>query len=1049
MSDLDHTIFNERPESQDRAIAELRSLGYAYVPRAEADVKRGHLSKVLFTDELRKFLGSQTFSYRGKLTAFSDSAVGNAIRDIDATMQSGLMAASKTIYDMLLSGRCYEQQLFDGFKQSFDLPFIDWEHPDKNIWQVTEEFSVERENGKFVRPDIVILINGIPLVVIECKNSSIDVTEGIKQNVRNSKPEYIPQLFKFAQLVIAVNPNDVRYGTCGTPSEFYARWQEEETKWLDDTVRKHIPDNHPTVQDRNIVSLLSRERLFNLIRYYVFYDNNIKKIARYQQYFGVENIVQRLKRQDQKGTSNGVIWHTQGSGKSLTMVMLTKRIIADHEFPHPRFVLVCDRVNLIKQLRDNFIKTGMAPVQATTGRGLVTLLEDKTNTIVTTTVNKFEAAAKSRAKITDDNIILLVDESHRSHQGAFHNYMNEVLPNAMKIGFTGTPLLRNDQLSTYSKFGPLIGKAYKFADGIRDGVIVPLVYEGRIVEQSLSNTMIDDYLQYLLAPLADEPKEDLRKKWSRFLPLAQTEPRLSMIAFDIHHHFTTYCKPRGFKAMVAASSRAAAIDLEEKINRLGEIRAAALICPDNVSEDDEDSLTSQDKKKIRNFFKNKVEPRFGQNYSAYEDWVKDNINGGEDIDIVVVKDMLLTGFDAPPLAVLYVDKSMRDHSLLQAIARVNRIYPGKDFGLIVDYFGIFGKLNIAMELYGNEENAVTAGLDGFVPEDLEQSLTNIVAKQTELLDSHRKLLAIFDGKNVDINNPRQCQGVFAEEDNPDAQNLRKDFYERLLSFSRLMELALSSYNLYKAIGFDTMEWLKRDLLFFQKLRSALELIHAEKVDFSKYEDGIRSLLNTFVQSAPAVQKIEPIMIHDAEAMNKQLAEIDGCKAKAAYIKTRLVAELEAKRYEDPLRYKKFSERIKETLDEYREQRDENTYFEKMQRIADDFREGYTGNHYPLSIQDDNDAKAFYGIVSDFLGKYGDLNHEEYDEALGKLSIEINEAIKSLARVDWRHNNAIHKNMTQAIEDLLWDFSDTHSFQLSEQELDKMLESTKKTALCRY
>lgn len=1047
---LDPTIFNERPESQERAIAELQSMGYTYISRAEGEAKRGALSKVLFPDEMRRFLGSQTFRYKGELTAFADRTIGNAIRDFDVPLQNGLMSASKTIYDTLLLGRSYEEQLFDGAKQSFDLSFIDWEHPEKNIWQVTEEFSVERENGKFVRPDIVILINGIPLVVIECKNSCIDVTEGIRQNVRNWQPDYIPQFFKFVQIVMAVNPNDVRYGTCGTTSGFYARWQEEDTKWLEETVRRHIPDKTPTVQDRNIVSLLSRERLLNLIRHYVFYDSNIKKIARYQQYFGVENILKRIKKEDKKGTSSGVIWHTQGSGKSLTMVMLTKRILADPALARSRFVLVCDRVNLIKQLRDNFIRTGMSPVQATTGRGLVSLLKDKGNAIATTTLQKFEAAAKSRAHIADDNIILLVDESHRSHKKEFHNYMLEVLPNAVKIGFTGTPLMRQDQLSTYSKFGPLIGHSYQFADGILDGVIVPLVYEGRIVDQSLSNSQIDDYLHQLLVPLTDEQKEDMRRKWSRFRRLAETDPRLSMIAFDIHHHFNTYCRPRGFKAMIAAGSRASAIELQHKINAIGGgIRAAALICPENAKEGEDEELTNLDRKKIRTFFKEHVEPRFGQNYNSYEDWIKDNINGGDDLDIVVVKDMLLTGFDAPPLAVLYVDKSMKEHTLLQAIARVNRIYPGKDFGLIVDYYGIFGKLNIAMELYSNAENAVNSGLDGFKPEDLDQSLTNATAKCQELFESHKKLLEIFEGRNINIHNPRECQNIFAEEDNPDAKALRKDFYERLHLFSRLMDLTLNSYNLYRAVGFEKIQIFKSDLLFFQKLRISLELIHGEKVDFTKYEDGIRSLLNTFVSSAPVTQKIEPVMIHDADAMDKQLAEIDGGKAKAAYIKTRLVAELEARRYEDPLRYKKFSERIKETLDEYRQLRDENAYLRKMERIADDFRQGFTGNHYPACIENDNDAKAFYGIVTDFLGKYGSMNDLEYDEALGNLSFEINSAIKALARVDWRHNNSIHKNMTQAIEDLIWDFSDVHEFELPLKELDKMLENTKKTALSRY
>ena len=1047
MNALDHTIFDERPESQERAIAELRSMGYAYVPRAEAEKKRGSLNKVLFPDELRRFLGSQTFSYRGKNTAFSERTIGAAIRALDVTLERGLMSASKTIYDMLLLGRSYEETLYDGAKQSFDLPFIDWEQPEKNIWQVTDEFSVERDNGMYVRPDIVLLVNGIPLVVIECKKSSVDVSEGIKQNIRNWQPDYIPNLFKFAQIVIAMNPNDVRYATSGTPAEFYAKWQEEDGKWLDEVVRRHIPDNHPTVQDRTIVSLLSKERLLNLIRYYVFYDNGIKKIARYQQYFGVENIMRRLKKEDKKGTSSGVIWHTQGSGKSLTMVMLTKRVLVEPGMEHSRFVLVCDRVNLVKQLRDNFIKSGLAPVQATTGRGLVSLLQDPGNTIITTTINKFLAAAKARTRIGDENIILLVDESHRSNSGELHNYMNEVLPNAKKIGFTGTPLMKHEESSTFHQFGPLIGKPYKFADGIRDVVIVPLVYEGRMVDQNLSSSQIDEYLQHLIAPLVDEQKkEELRQKWSQLKPLLGTEQRLSMIALDIHHHFLTYCKPRGFKAMVVASSRACAIELQDKINEQGGVRAAALICREDTPDgEDEPPPTAKDKRKIRAFFKKQVEPRFGaNNYDAYEEWVKNNIKGGDDLDIVVVRDMLLTGFDAPPLAVLYVDKRMQGHTLLQAIARANRIYPGKDYGLIVDYIGIFSELNIAMDLYSKYAN-----MQDFSKDDLDQSLTDATAKKEELLDSRKNLLRIFEDRNVDVSNPRECQNVFSEEDNPEAKSLRKDFYEKLRHFARLMELAMGSYSLYKTIGFDQMQTLKQDLLFFEKLRRSLELIHGEKVDFSQYEDGIRSLLDTFVISMPVRQKVEPVMIHDTKAMDKQLKELDGAKAKASYIKTRLVAELTARKDEDPLRYKKFSERIRQTLDEYRVQRDENAYLEQMKQIAEDFRQGQIGNHYPPGIMSDNDAKAFYGIVSEILGKYGNLSDEEYDESVGKLAADINSAIKALARVDWRHNAAIHKNMTQAIEDLLWDFSDEHHFDLSEEDMDRMLENTKKTALSRY
>lgn len=1041
----DHTIFNERPESQDRAIRQLQAMGYQYIPRVEAEQKRGRLSNVLFPDVMREFLSSQSFRYREKMTPFSERSIGAAIRDLDFPLVSGLMTASKNIYDSLLYGKSCEEELFDGGRQSFDLNYINWDEPDKNIWQVTDEFSVERINGKYVRPDIVVLINGIPLVVIECKKSSVDVEEGVRQNIRNWQPEYIPQLFKFVQVVIAMNPNEVKYATTGTPQELFCKWVEEDKKWQEEAAKRYTGESITSEQDKVIVSLLSKERLLKLIRYYILYDNNVKKIARYQQFFGVENTMRRIKGEDDKSTRSGVIWHTQGSGKSLTMVMLVKRIIADKEVKNPRFVLVCDRINLVKQLKDNFIHTGLNPAHATTGKGLVSLLQNRGETIITTTINKFENAARSRTKIKDDNIFLLVDESHRSHTGEFHNMMNEVLPNAVKIGFTGTPLLRKDKNNTYKKFGPLIGKAYKFEDGIRDKVIVPLVYEGRIIPQEVSNEKIDDYLKYILEPLNEEQREDMRRKWSRFVPLAQTRQRIDMIAFDIHEHFITYCKPRGFKAMVAASSRATAIDLQHAINQIGSVKAAALICPENISENDEQTITTQDKKKIRDFFKNEVEPLFGQNYDDYEEFVKNNIVDGEDLDIVIVKDMLLTGFDAPRLGVLYVDKPMKEHTLLQAIARVNRIYPGKSFGLIVDYWGLFANLNTAMDLYNDDES----GFSGYDSDDLSDSIYTANEQKEKLQKSHMELWAIFNNKDFDKENPRAWHAFFEDEDADVGKERRKLFYQKLSDFSKQMELAMGSYSLYSSIGFEQMQVYKKDLLFFQKLRASLMKIYAEKVDFSKHEDGIRSLLNNFISSEPVEIIVDPIPIHDKTAMDKQLEEIDEAKSKAAYIRTRLVSELESRRYDDPMLYRKFSERIKATLDEYRKSRDENAYFAQMQKLADDFREGFTGHNYPANIDADNDAKAFYGIVSDVLAKYHPKPDDIFDEEMGVLSSNINKTIRNLARVDWRFNASIHKKMNQALDDLIWDFSEEHGLDLPVEQIDLLLENIMKTAMSRY
>ena len=1077
MSTLDPTIFNEANASQKRAVEMLRSMGYVYVPRAEADRKRRAAANVLFYDELEKFLSSRTYEYRGMVHPFSGRSVGKAMRDLDEPLSGGLMAASKSVYDMLLVGRSYEETAPDGRHVSFDLPFIDWERPDRNIWQVTEEFQVERPDGSFSRPDIVVLVNGIPLAVIECKRAAVKVEEGIDQNVRNARPDRIPQLFKFVQIAVAANPADFRYGTAGTPKEFYAKWREEDADWLAGMLGRHVADGHPNAQDRGIASLFEKSRFLSLVRRYVVYDNGVKKIARYQQFFAVENILRRLLHEDGAATDGGVIWHTQGSGKSLTMTMLVKRILSDPRFPNARFVLVCDRRGLVEQLRDNFVRVGLSPVRATTGAALLELLKDEGNTVIVTTIQKFSAANRRGIAHPDANVIVLVDEGHRSQGGLLHDFLFDCLPAAKKIGFTGTPLLKGT--TTCGQFGPIIGHAYKFEDGIADDTIKPIVYEGRMADQHLTDRQIDNYFEDRIRDLPDEQRERLRNEWSRFRRLSGTVSRLAMIAFDIHRHFLSWCKPRGFKALVAAGSRAAAIELQKRINDLGGIHATALICAADVErEGDDETCSESDRARIARFFEAEVKPRFGRNYDKWQTWVENDLREGSDLDIVAVKDMLLTGFDAPPLAVLYVDKPMKEHTLLQAIARVNRKYPGKDFGLVVDYYGLFGKLNAAMDMYSDPAAGKESGLDRFNPDDLRDAIVDAKRRKRELLECHERVLDLFRGtgdntasgdaasrprgedeaesripdrlRSIDMSSASACMDLFSEEEHPeDAARLRQEFCERFHALRRMTDLAVGSYSLYRAVGREKMDEIRNDVAFFSKLWESLKVVYGEKFDLAGYEDGIRSLLDGFVVSTSVKPKVEPVFIHDAAAMAERIERIEGKKTKAAFIRTRLTAELELKRFEDPLRFKAFSQRIEETLDEYRRLRDENAYLAQMQKLADDYKAGFAGGDYPDILSANEDARAFFGVVREEAVEWDAEHNAAFNEKLAKLSVKINEAVKDRARVDWHYNPSVHKSINQAVEDLIWDFCDEHGVQLTESQLDRLLESAMKTALARY
>lgn len=274
-----HTIFNERPESQDRALKVIERLGYTIIPRSEAEQKRGSRKAVLFTGELQAFLSKQTYQFGSERRFFSGGSIAKAIQVVDQYSAAGLYASNKEIYELLCSGKSMEEDLPDGTRQSFDISYIDFEHPENNTFQVTDEFEVERPNGKFARPDIVVLVNGIPLVVIECKKSGVDVMEGVTQNIRNWGEEYIPHLFRYTQLVMAVNPDKVLYGTCGTPAKYFVSWHEDDKEWLNNWCRKCSPDGQIKEQDRALVSLLHPERLLDLIRNFIIYDNNVKRYA--------------------------------------------------------------------------------------------------------------------------------------------------------------------------------------------------------------------------------------------------------------------------------------------------------------------------------------------------------------------------------------------------------------------------------------------------------------------------------------------------------------------------------------------------------------------------------------------------------------------------------------------------------------------------------------------------------------------------------------------------------------------------------------------------
>ena len=1058
---LKHQIFNERPESQDRLIKMLVKMGFEYVSRSEAERKRGKLNNVLFIDELTEFLNKQKYNYKGIDFSFSGESISRAVREINVSLIHGLLPASKEIFTNLTLGISVtesisiDSDIYD--QQSFDLNYIDFKEPKNNIWQVTEEFSVERTNGEHSRPDIVILLNGIPIVIIECKSSSINVDEGVNQNVRNMQPQYIPQLFKFSQLVIAAEPNRVKYGTTGTEAGYFVEWKEDKESLENskEKILKYIDDGQVLEQDKAIYFLLNKERLLNLIKNYIIYDNGIKKIARYQQFFAIEKSIKRFKGFDGEELSDGgVIWHTQGSGKSLTMVMLVKKIMLEFSAQNPRFIIVTDRINLDKQIKDNFANTQLNPIRATTGRGLIGALKDSSNIVVTTVINKFETAIKNNYfEKNSETFYILIDEAHRSNYGSMFNYMKEVMPNAKMIAFTGTPLISKSKYDkdTIKRFGKLI-HSYTMKKSIDDGITVPLVYEGKIVKQDNPKEIINQFFEEQTRGLNEDQKEDLKKKYSKFQTLAKIESRLSLIAFDIVNHFKIYLKPKGIKAILACSSRAVAVQMYNYINTYsnGLIKPAVCISftMQEVSDGNpDDSSTPEQQRIIAEYRKRVVEPFFGNNDEKYDESITERFKNPEDeLNLLIVKDKLLTGFDAPIAGVLYLDKSVREHGLLQTIARVNRVYSNKDFGLIVDYWGNFDKLNEAIELYDDAEYK----LNNFDRSDFTDSILSLDSGKIELDKTHKNLLDFFEEIPQSKRESSNEWQLFLKE-----QEKRTRFYELLSEFKRNFEFSVVNYQLFKIIGLEKIEEYKKDLLFFSKLmKSVINRYESDNLEFKFSEDSLMNILKNFVNVDGIYQTSSPVVITNEIEMEKLIDEYDTNDAKADVIKTKAESKLKQIRYDDPLLFEEFSTKIKKTLAEYEAQRDGEKYLSDMKRIADDLKTGLTSKSYPNTIKDDQEAKAFYGSIANIIKN--DFEREltlEEEEIIANCSIEIKGVIEETTKRDWKYNVIVHKELQRKLDNPLFNMFEVLSFDTNSEKaiemIDLCIDSILKYAVSRY
>lgn len=1060
--------FKEDHVSQIPALQMLIKLGFNYLSPVEAlKLRYEKLSNVILDDilieQLRKI---NRINYKNKEYLFSESNILDAVNALkDFPLTDGLIRTNEKVYDLLTLGKSFEQNI-EGDRKSFSLKFIDWENISNNVFHVTEEFEVQRiGSNSTYRPDIILFVNGIPLVVVECKRPDIKnpLEEAISQHIRNQQDDGIQNLFIYSQILLSLSENEAKYATTGTKSEFWAKWKEqfktkeEEFKFEEGLkIFRNQPLNNEvnnklfssrfkyvknyfndfekeeltvSEQDELLYYLCNPERMLDLIYKFIVYDTGLKKITRYQQYFAVKNTLNKIRVKEQGKRIGGVIWHTQGSGKSITMVMLAKSIALDKSIKNPRIILVTDRIDLDDQIYRTFQSCGKEVSQAKSGRHLMKLINDVTEDIITTLIDKFEAVLNIREFNNESSeIFVLVDESHRSQYGIANVKMQKVLPNACFIGFTGTPITKKDK-NTLIKFGGLIDNPYTIDKAVDDKAVVPLLYEGRHVIQNVEEKPIDNYFEMVCEPLTVYQKADLKKKYSSADHLNEAEQKIYRIAWDISMHFKNEWQGTGFKGQLATSSKNAALRYKEYLDEIGLVDSEVLISAPDQREGYEDIYKPPTD--VQLFWKNMM-ARFG-NESVYNKQLINAFKNDEKPEIIIVVDKLLTGFDAPRNVVLYIAKNLKEHTLLQAIARVNRIYEGKDFGYIIDYYGILGNLDEALTSY--------AELSDFEEEDLINTMISINKEVEKLPQLHSQLWDIFKSirKSEDV---EKFQKLLSDNE------LRDKFYSRLSEFSRVLKIALSTVSFNCDTPEENIKIYKDDAKFFLSLRATVQQRYSDKIDYKQYEAQIQRLINTHIKSDEIIKITDPVNIFEKEKFQTEVEKMVGSAAKADMIATRTAKSISEKIDEDPVFYKKFSKMLEEVIEEFRLKRiSDAEYLNKVKEIMNSVV-NRTGDDLPEILKGRDVAKAFYGISLESIEKYV---NQEFDPSKisAELGVEIDNIIQRNIVVDWHSNVIVQNKMRQEIDDYLFSLKDIHSIDLPIEEHDIIIEKSIEIAKHRY
>ncbi|MBU1425222.1 MAG: HsdR family type I site-specific deoxyribonuclease [Gammaproteobacteria bacterium] len=771
---------------------------------------------------------------------------------------------NKEVYDLLRYGVKVQPEAGENHVTVW---LIDWKRPENNHFAVAEEVTVKGADAKAStkRPDVVIYVNGIALGVLELKRSTVSVAEGIRQNLDNQKKEFIQPFFSTMQWLMAGNDSEgLRYATIATPEKYYLKWVEE----------SGLHAGEANLLERHLLQVCEKARLLELIHDFVVFDAGTKKVCRQNQYFGVKAAQEYIRRRE-----GGIIWHTQGSGKSLTMVWLAKWIRENRE--GARVLIITDRTELDEQIEKVFLGVNQKIYRTKNSDDLIDKLNGATESLLCSLVHKFgrqgngdaegdegtKAFIESIQKLPADfkakgDIHVFVDECHRTQSGDLHKAMKKLLPNALFIGFTGTPLLKADKQKSIEVFGRYI-HTYKFDQAVREGVVLDLRYEARDIDQTLTNKdKIDQWFEAKTKGLNDLARAQLKQKWGTMQRVLSSQDRLEKIVADILMDMST--KPRLMdghgNAMLVAGSIYEACKFYELFAK-GELKGKCAIVTsyapsvanakgETTGEGDTDNLFKYGvyRQMLADWFNEAPESAINKAEKFDLEVKKKFIDEPGQMKLLIVVDKLLTGFDAPSATYLYIDKQMRDHGLFQAICRVNRLDgDDKEYGYIIDYKDLFKSLEGAVEDY------TSGALDGYDKEDVAGLLENRLDKAREDLEEAREAIKALC-ETVDL--PKDSAAYlhyFCARDSGNAEQLKDNEPKRL----KLYKFTAALLRAYAGIAGelaeakfkpDEIEKIKAEVDHYAKVRDEVRLASGDYIDLKAYEPAMRHLIDTYIRA---------------------------------------------------------------------------------------------------------------------------------------------------------------------------------------------------------